>query len=133
MANDQKEILDELKKRFQPAPGQAFDKLHSTCYSLKDCQNKRNLSEYVAQIQSAANNCGITEEFGIVMLAWKYLDINLRVDIPEPQQGDTVDMFITLLRRHQSNWFDKFALLQGNACTLIGAISQAQRTIAPYF
>ncbi|PKX95147.1 uncharacterized protein P174DRAFT_419106 [Aspergillus novofumigatus IBT 16806] len=36
------------------------------------------------------------------------MDIELRSDIDEPQEGATIAQFINILNRKQTNWFDRF-------------------------
>jgi hypothetical protein len=38
------------------------------------------------------------------------MDIELRSDIDEPQEGTTIAQFINILNRKQTNWVDRFRM-----------------------
>jgi hypothetical protein len=69
---------------------------------------QRTPSEYLTQIQIAAQGCGFTEEYATVLFAWKHITIELRQDVLEPEEGTLISDFIKTLLRYQSNWFDKY-------------------------
>ena len=62
----------------------------------------------MSSLVSAAKQCGETQEFPIVIRAWKHLDLPLRRTIDEPIEGTTIKGFMELLVMKQSNWVDSY-------------------------
>jgi hypothetical protein len=101
-----------LQKRFKTPPGQAWSNLDNTRYTLDDVRNKRSVSVYVSSLVSAAKQCGGTQEFPMVLRAWKHLDLPLRRTIDEPIEGTTIKDFMELLIRKQSTWVGSYKQCQ---------------------
>ena len=97
-----------LQRRFKTPPGQAWSNLDNTRYTLNDVRNKKSVSAYVSSLVSAAKQCGETQEYPMVLRAWKHLDLPLRRTIDEPIEGTTIKDFMEFLVRKQSNWFDTY-------------------------
>ena len=116
-ADNMDEWSEILQKRFKTPPGQAWSNLDNTRYTLNDVRNKKSVSAYVSSLVSAAKQCGETQEFPMVLRAWKHLDLPLRRTIDEPIEGTTVKDFMELLVRKQSNWFDTYERRQDNRDT----------------
>ena len=107
-ADNMDEWSEILQRRFKTPPGQAWSNLDNTRYTLNDVRNKKSVSAYVSSLVSAAKQCGETQEYPMVLRAWKHLDLPLRRTIDEPIEGTTIKDFMELLVRKQSNWFDTY-------------------------
>jgi hypothetical protein len=70
---------------------------------ISECQNRKSITEYVGNIQTAVQACGFRDEYTTVCFAWKQINIALREYIPEPPKDMTVERFIAELLRYQSN------------------------------
>ena len=97
-----------LEKRFKTPPGQAWSNLDNTRYTLADVRGKRSVSAYMSSLVSAAKQCGETQEYPMVLRAWKHLDLPLRRTIDEPIEGTTIKTFMELLVMKQSTWVDGY-------------------------
>ena len=93
-----------LEKRFKTPFGQAWSNLDNTRYTLANVRGKRSVSAYMSSLVSAAKQCGETQEYPMVLRAWKDLDLPLRRTIDEPIEGTTIKDFMELLVMKQSTW-----------------------------
>ena len=91
-----------LEKRFKTPFGQAWSNLDNTRYTLANVRGKRSVSAYMSSLVSAAKQCGETQEYPMVLRAWKDLDLPLRRTIDEPIEGTTIKDFMELLVMKQS-------------------------------
>jgi hypothetical protein len=82
------------------------EKYNATRYSIDDCRSWRSVTEYLANLESAAKACGQgladgdVMKFGLVIQAWMHLDLPLRETVDEPAPDTSLGQFAsTLLRK----------------------------------
>lgn len=95
---------EAVEKRFQLPPSQARERLNRTRYTVADIRNRVPPSTYVSTVLSLARQCGEASEFGVVLYAWRNMNIELRSNIPEPKEGITIQRFIRDLQQWETNW-----------------------------
>lgn len=92
----------QIKKRFRMPPIQAMERLANTKYTLLDVNCRKSPSSYVSTIVALAKQAGKAEaEYQLVLRAWRNMDIALRSDIDEPQEGTTTAQFIEKLNANK--------------------------------
>jgi hypothetical protein len=66
-------------------------------------------------VVSAARACGFTDEYALVLHAWRKINIVMRQSIDEPPEGTTLERFMQTVRRKQTNWTEQAQRMKGQS------------------
>ncbi|ESZ95934.1 hypothetical protein SBOR_3682 [Sclerotinia borealis F-4128] len=108
---DEKELVKALNERFRPPPSESFAALYRTQYGINECRERKDIADYIGQIQAASKAIGGAHDTpaSIVLHAWRQIDIVLRENIPELHLRRP---WKTSLRKNQKTVLDAFNQLQ---------------------
>lgn len=86
----------ELKRRFRDASGQALIKLEKHKYTLYDARDKKDPEQFVLKTLALGKAAHTTfSDQDAVLTAFEHTDIQLRCIITRPDEGTTLDQYMS--------------------------------------
>jgi hypothetical protein len=85
-----------LEKRFRIPSSQTLRILENFQYIIWDAANKKSLIGYFSSIILATRNCGYNE-YSQILLAWNYIDPELRIFIDKFDERTSITDFMKIL------------------------------------
>ena len=93
-----------LIRRFKERGPQALKNLQAERYTMQDARNGRTPRAYVQDIMRHSRAAEFNSTYNQLVMAWNNLDLNFKMQIPEPTTATTLTSFFDSLDAKASIW-----------------------------